>query len=175
MFSSPCSPPSISLWNRAFHADDDGIRKLLKEHGNEIIDFHHPVSGYTPLMVAAASGHEGTTRVLLEFGADMNALNNAHEAPIHRAAGNGYATIVLILLQHHARTDLKDNAGLLPRERSSSEEVRAVFRQFDRDSTFAVFMMALHPRAGDGSALLRTSTTATHFDYRVLGLVYDCL
>lgn len=58
-------------------------------------DFHQPIpltsegieTGLTPLHLAALTGKVGMTKLLLEYGADPNALSDFHETPMHLAFG----------------------------------------------------------------------------------------
>jgi ankyrin repeat protein len=63
----------------------------------------------TPLMTAAAEGHVGVMRLLLERGAEVNADCKYHETALHYAAENGHEEVVSILLSCGADPSRKDN------------------------------------------------------------------
>jgi ankyrin repeat protein len=50
----------------------------------------------------------------LELGCDVNAANQAGNSALHIAALRGYNTIVKLLLEHGARTDIKNKRGQTP-------------------------------------------------------------
>lgn len=56
--------------------------------------------GETPLMFAATSGHETTTALLLEKGADLGSENNAGQTAVWLAAEKGQITSLQVLLEH---------------------------------------------------------------------------
>ena len=51
------------------------------------------------------------TRLLLEHGADINALQNNHSTPLHVAARLGRVEVVHVLLEHGANVGAEDNGG----------------------------------------------------------------
>ncbi|EKX49720.1 hypothetical protein GUITHDRAFT_60431, partial [Guillardia theta CCMP2712] len=56
------------------------------------------VHGETPLHKAAAQGHVGIVRMLLEEGADCMA-NSKQQTPLHKAAQRGHSGIVREMLR----------------------------------------------------------------------------
>ena len=86
--------------------------------------------GTTPLMMAAGLGRathtpgyergvrspsgEESVRVLLEAGADINAVNEADFTALHGAAFRGLNEIVQILVEHGADIDARDFRGRTP-------------------------------------------------------------
>ncbi|VDN29268.1 unnamed protein product, partial [Dibothriocephalus latus] len=57
---------------------------------------------FTPLHLAAQNGHKQTARILLYFGADVNARNKYGDTPLHTATRYGHIGIVRILLNVRA-------------------------------------------------------------------------
>ena len=131
-------PLHVAAYSRAA-----GVCELLVAHGadaNSVNDF-----GMTPLMLvvkhaspavcaalitsdnvnfkahealhrAAAWGHIQNVQLLIECGADINAVNKCGQTPLHTAAG-GYQDcpeLCEILLKHGAKMDAKDKDGNQP-------------------------------------------------------------
>src|SRR5262249_22701707 len=55
-----------------------------------------------------------TLRLLVDLGADVNATNNAGDAPIHRAAYRRLEPVVQFLAEHGAQLDAKNKRGQTP-------------------------------------------------------------
>ena len=66
-----------------------------------------------PLALAAQHRHPSIVRLLLQHGVDPNRYSppgsHSHATPLHQAALAGHLEIARILVEHEARTDLKDN------------------------------------------------------------------
>ncbi|EFP12663.1 hypothetical protein CRE_29694 [Caenorhabditis remanei] len=80
--------------------------------------------GWTPLMEAVANNQCGNVKVLIRFGADVNAksiqsfecdspeeINHGNLTPLMDACTNGYIEIAQILIDNKARVDLRDKSG----------------------------------------------------------------
>ena len=63
--------------------------------------------GWTPLMIAAANGHEPAVMKLLEFGADVDTMNDRGRTALMFAANYGYEAIARALLLRGADPDLQ--------------------------------------------------------------------
>jgi ankyrin repeat protein len=70
--------------------------------------------GDTLLHRAAASGNIGFAVVLLEHGADANAMNGTGQSPLHLAAGRGYEYLADHLLQQGATANATTKHGDTP-------------------------------------------------------------
>mgnify|MGYP003620438128 CR=1 FL=1 len=68
-----------------------------------------------PLHAAAAGNHLGIVRLLLDAGADPNAIQSDSFRPLHSAAQNGNAAMVALLLERGADPSLSDDRGRTPR------------------------------------------------------------
>ncbi|MBQ3162279.1 MAG: ankyrin repeat domain-containing protein [Oscillospiraceae bacterium] len=71
--------------------------------------------GITPLMLAASAGNTETVRLLIEYGADVNAANYCGKTPLMYAAtsqkGDRTVEIIEILLENGAEKYAVDNYG----------------------------------------------------------------
>lgn len=62
---------------------------------------------------------------LLNFGADINALDNERRTPLHHAAEAGKARIIPLLVQRGASTGTRDTLkGKTPLELASSDHIK---------------------------------------------------
>jgi ankyrin repeat protein len=72
--------------------------------------------GFTPLHFAAFFGHPGAARILVEHGADVNAVadNPMKVQPLHSAAAASCREIAELLLEHRADPNAKQASGHTP-------------------------------------------------------------
>ena len=70
----------------------------------------------TPLHKASSNGHSEIVEILLQNGAEVNALNEFDFTPLHFAAQNGHFAIVETLLTHGAEKGLKSYFHTTPLE-----------------------------------------------------------
>jgi len=121
-------------------ADADELRALLADaphlvHERMTVDVlvesipHWLYVGDTPLHLAAAAERPSVARVLLEQGADPNAINRRGATPLHyacdpRPAGGGVwdpdaqREVIELLAQHGADVDRADRGGSTPLHRA---------------------------------------------------------
>jgi ankyrin repeat protein len=69
------------------------------------------LSQRTPIHWAVDRGDEATTKVLLEAGADADALDQYGRTPLSLAASCGSTIILELLILHGAKVDARDNHG----------------------------------------------------------------
>ena len=83
-----------------------------------------PETGWTALHHAAEHNSSQAARLLLEQGADPNALNQEGESPLHLAAG---AEVISVLLSWGANLDLLDGSGTTARDRILQDSASNIF------------------------------------------------
>lgn len=69
--------------------------------------------GKTPLHLASINGNGSLAQVLIENGAEVDAIDQRRWTALHHAVWNKSMPVVLVLLRHGASTSLKalDNRG----------------------------------------------------------------
>jgi cytohesin len=75
-----------------------------------------PAFNWTPLVSAAYDENVGAVNIVLEHGADPNAMDGYGDTALHKAAENQrlQPKIFESLLNHHANPNLKNNSGETP-------------------------------------------------------------
>src|SRR4051812_37554675 len=92
-----------ALMKAVDHNDAAAVRKLISQGVN--VDELEP-NGDAPLIMAAYKGYTEITRLLLEAGADVGALDPGMKATaLHAAAYAGHAEAASVLVQHHIEID----------------------------------------------------------------------
>ena len=97
---------------------EDGDRKTAFPAVSEYVNARN-AEGKSPLHLASqGSYYEGqnvnlsnVARLLLEHGADVNALSNDSSTPLHFAARRGRIEVVHVLLEHGANAGAEDDNG----------------------------------------------------------------
>jgi uncharacterized protein len=85
-----------------------------------------------PIHAAAASGSDEIVQLLLDAGADPNAVQAGQWTPLHAAAEKGHAHVVRLLLERGAQPDAQSISGATPRslaEGKGHAEVVALLAQ----------------------------------------------
>ncbi|KAI5803631.1 hypothetical protein DFH27DRAFT_53933 [Peziza echinospora] len=90
----------------------EGVVKLLLEHGVDVEARDMGAYEQSPLSWAAGNGREGVVKLLLEHGADVEAKNNNGQSPLSWAAGRGHEGVVKLLLEHGADIEARDLVGI---------------------------------------------------------------
>jgi ankyrin repeat protein len=107
----------------AYGGDTATMRELVANGANPLMASNENT---TPLMVAAglrfaegrSPGSEDqaleAVKLALEFGADVNAQNDAGDTALHGAASRGADRIVRFLVENGAKPDVKNKKGVMP-------------------------------------------------------------
>ena len=82
----------------------------------------------TTLHDAAYTGSVGTTKLLLDVDADVDAIMDRLGTSLHRAALEGHTKVVRALLDAHARIDLTDEDGFTPLTLASAQRHHEIER-----------------------------------------------
>ena len=90
---------------KTFEGDQDAIKQFLTAGINR--EARTPDEGYTSLMIAAHAGHKEIISMLLQSGADVNAVDNTGVTALMRAALNGYTDCARVLLEKGADPDIQ--------------------------------------------------------------------
>ncbi len=77
------------------------------------------VDGDTPLHVMLWRDNTYGALLLIEAGADINAIGDMSETPLHVAVGKGNLSVVEALIKAGARTTDKSEFGKTPREKAA--------------------------------------------------------
>ncbi|KAH0558926.1 hypothetical protein GP486_004447 [Trichoglossum hirsutum] len=100
----------------AAKAGHDAIVRLLLEMGSEINKQIHNGYMFTTrariaLIAADSGGHAAVMRLLVERGLDVSTMDDGYTA-LHRAARQGFNTVVRLLLDNGAEIDKKSRYGM---------------------------------------------------------------
>jgi len=100
-----------SLYTAAAAGNTNTVKELLAGGADPNTPLGWP--GWTPLMIAAAEGHQEAVSILLKAGANANARNNLGRTALMFASTYGYVEIAQILLEHGAQPNVvpNDNTG----------------------------------------------------------------
>ncbi|KAG8944267.1 hypothetical protein FRC04_002063 [Tulasnella sp. 424] len=150
--------PNLRLHGAAAKGDIGSVQYALT-HGqpaNSVLD------GILPLHAACSGGSELVVKLLIDFGADVNAprlprrysdkkseggtiIGSSGSTPLHFAAANGHAAIIKILLQRGADPTRTDKYGTKPETLATNfdhDECAQILREWE----------AAHPPQEPGSS-----------------------
>lgn len=74
------------------------------------------IFGNTPLIVAAGWGNADAVRLLLDAGANINAMGEDHDTALHRAVAVEALDVVQILIDRGASIEMADADGYTPQD-----------------------------------------------------------
>ena len=120
---------STALWNMANSGYVEPAKILLSRFSVSGLDLeNHGSYGDTPLMRAALMGHMEMARLLLSYGANINAVNNYGTTALILAAAEGHSDMVRFLVSSgadiNAQNDNGDTALIQAAYNGSAEDVR---------------------------------------------------
>lgn len=110
--------PRLSIWEAAAFGAQDELLEILRQSPDQINA--HAVDGYLPLGLAAFFGHADVVRLLLDRGAQVNAVshNPMHARPLHSAVTQAPAAralpVVQLLLRAGAEVNIGKSGGHTP-------------------------------------------------------------
>lgn len=103
-----------ALHYAAFFGQEEAARTLIERGAEAGLVARHATIQVTPLHSAAAGGHAGIVKLLLEHGADPNAAQDGGFTPLHSAAQNDDRESVEALLEAGADPGLANDDGRTP-------------------------------------------------------------
>ncbi|KAL2114845.1 hypothetical protein VTJ04DRAFT_10508 [Mycothermus thermophilus] len=113
-------PVDLDIVHLAAEAGQDQIIQLLLDTGFQAESWRsNTINGVpimeSPIQLAAANGHEGAVRVLLENGANVNSRHPdcpRQYPPLHLAAVAGHLGVVLLLVEQGADVSAESSSGM---------------------------------------------------------------
>jgi uncharacterized protein len=103
----------------------DDLRRELKAPGAVGT---YAYDGWTPLHLAAFFGQLDAARILLDAGADVNAVshNSLDNTPLHAATAGKHSDVAMLLLDHGASADTVDAGGYTPLQIATQNSLATV-------------------------------------------------
>jgi ankyrin repeat protein len=106
-----CDRSGIDALHYASAKGHTEVVDLLIKHGASV---RYDQPKYTPLHFAAYHNYKDIAELVIDAGADINAVDNMGRTPLHEAAENGYGKMDELLLEHGADATIKDYDGKTP-------------------------------------------------------------
>jgi ankyrin repeat protein len=105
----------------------DALRSAIGDQQNVA---RHAYDGWTPLHLAAFFGQLEAARLLLDAGADVNAVsqNSLANTPLHAATAGKHSDLALLLLASGANAHTVDAGGYTPAQIAAQNELTDVVR-----------------------------------------------
>ena len=101
----------MNIWTACREGDLESVRQLIR-YG---LDVNRGTSiGWTPLIEAAASGHDQVVRELIRAGADVNGKNKYKHTALHMASRRGHSSVVKTLAEAGANLNEQHEDGMTP-------------------------------------------------------------
>ena len=111
----------MDIWTACRKGALERVRQLI-QNGQDV-NIGNSV-GVTPLMEAAAYGHDQKVRELIRAGADVNGKSNTKQTALHKASWRGHSSVIKTLAEAGANLNVQDEYGLTPL-------MRAAYRGYD--------------------------------------------
>ena len=110
--ATKATPPSVSLHEAAFQGNLEAIQQHIEADSD--LNEKDPVSGASPLIIAAVFGQIEVVRALIKAGADVNSRNNEGSTPLITAAVFGQIEVARALIEAGADVNSRNNEGSTP-------------------------------------------------------------
>lgn len=125
----------IDVFNAAATGRVDDLRRLVVADPARV--HARAYDGWTPLHLAAFFGHAEAARLLLNAGADVNAVsdNSLTNSPLHAATAGKHTEVALLLLAHGALSDTPDAGDYTPLQIATQNKLDTVVKQMTAAST----------------------------------------
>jgi ankyrin repeat protein len=103
----------------------DELKSAIRDRQNIA---RHAYDGWTPLHLAAFFGQTDAARLLLDAGADVNAVshNSLANTPLHAATAGKHSDVALLLFTSGADAHAVDAGGYTPQQIASQNQLKAV-------------------------------------------------
>ncbi|KAK6506350.1 hypothetical protein TWF506_011266 [Arthrobotrys conoides] len=85
-------------------------------------------SGLTALSIAAKAGNDANINILLDSGADINAVDPLGNTPLHYASAYGHLKAMRTLMDRGANFDVRNREGWYPKDYSYSKAAETYFK-----------------------------------------------
>ncbi len=99
--------PAPAFFLSVCDGDTVTVRKMLSTAGAQSLINYQDTLGATPLLTAAANGHESVTKQLLEARCNVDLQMQDGESALYIAAKNGYTSVTKQLIAAHCNVDVQ--------------------------------------------------------------------
>ena len=103
----------MDLWTACGKGNLARVRQLIQD-GQDVNTTGVGISGTTPLICAAVSGHVQVMGELIRAGARLNAKDNYKQTALHKAICCGHSSVVTTLIKAGANLNEQDEDGITP-------------------------------------------------------------
>jgi len=115
------------------------LKDMLKEKP-DILKLQDPRSLNVILHIAAQNGHEVTTRMLLDAGADCNVKNCTGQTPLHMAMAYDYAEVVKMLRAAGAQDTIRNDNGFTAISGIDGDKTTGLLSLNQADSSKSIYL-----------------------------------